>query len=71
VSSGEARFYYTTQTTFIYSKTILNNDKKAIAVIPAGGFRRFKNVEGYCGSTHRHYYNYLLLSDGEMHRLNT
>jgi hypothetical protein len=70
VNRGEANFHYIPQTTFIYSKTTLNNDKKAIAVIPTSYFRRFKNTEGYCGSTYRHYYNYLLLSDGEMHRLN-
>ena len=56
VSSGEARFSY--------SQYNVPNavSQKATAVIPAGNFSNFVNIEGSCGGI----FHYLFLSDGEM-----
>jgi hypothetical protein len=56
VSSGEARFSYSRY-------NVPNADsQKATAVIPAGDFSNFVNIEGSCGGI----YHYLFLSNGEM-----
>ena len=56
MSSGEARLPYGR-----YS--VPNADsQKATAVIPAGNFSNFVNIEGRCGGI----YHYLFLSGGEM-----
>ena len=56
MSSGWARFRYR-------GYNVPNADsQKATAVIPAGNFSNFVNIEGLCGGI----YHYLLLSDGEM-----
>ena len=63
MSSGQARFtYHGGASNRRYS--VLNADsKKATAVIPAGDFRNFVNIEGSCGGI----YHYLFLSRGEMY----
>ena len=56
VSRGEARLSYSRY-------NVPNADsQKATAVIPAGNFSNFVNIEGGCGDI----YHYLFLSDGEM-----
>ena len=56
MSSGQARFSYSRY-------NVPNADsQKVTAVIPAGGFRNFLNIEGSCGGI----YHYLFLSGGEM-----
>ena len=56
VSRGEARFRYR-------GYNVPNADsQKATAVIPAGDFSNFVNIEGSCGGI----YHYLFLSNGEM-----
>ena len=56
MSSEEAKFSY--------SQYNVPNavSQKATAVIPAGDFSNFVNIEGHCGGI----YHYLFISDGEM-----
>ena len=56
VSSGQARFGYSRY------RVQDTDSQKATAVIPAGDFRNFVNIEGSCGGI----YHYLFLSNGEM-----
>ena len=52
------------QAEFSYGRYKVQNagSQKATAVIPAGDFSNFVNIEGSCGGI----YHYLFLSDGEM-----
>ena len=62
VSSGQARFTYHGQASNNAYNVPNAGSQRATAVIPAGDFSNFVNIEGSCGGI----YHYLFLSNGEM-----